>query len=128
MVNSNHCKENGNIFSLFTSIFLEAINKSSMYFIKKYLANSLYIFPPFHSFTQEWAANLKIIQSSWLTQDKTTKIWLLSLLLNLILEIKRYNVKDITRNLCDIINAINWLPKESGLLWAGKLGISYGLK
>lgn len=75
-----------------------------------------------NSYSKEWAANLKIIQSSWLTQDKTTKIWLLSLLLNLILEIRRYNVKDITRNLCDIINAINWLPKESGLLWAGKLG------
>ena len=71
---------------------------------------------------QEWAANLKIIQSSWLTQDKTTKIWLLSLILNLILEIKRCNVKDIMRNLCDIINAINWLPEDSGLLWTGKLG------
>ena len=74
---------------------------------------------------QEWATNMKMVKSSWLASyEATTKIWLASLVLNLILEIKRRNIRKILQNVCDLINAINWLPKDS-ILWAGHLGNSF---
>ena len=87
---------------------------------------------------QEWANEVKMINASWFTAGKsgsnTVRLWCASLILNLVLAIKRLfllrrnslisnrnksipimneEILNLIRTSCDLANAINWLPETT---------------